>query len=361
MAKDIWNSKNFKEWEPKKQKRFRGRKIMEKNHSRTCIRCLTRSLGAKNAIDVDFGYELGPSEGVNLDPQALRNKNEDDNDLFLCDKCWNEEFQASLKDKMFFCDYCGLYYEAFEDIAHPERTTLMKHVCFAGIAHYWTGKSKEDSMLYIHYEDMPIAQDIVDVSGGSLEPVMIKFKFSSSSINCVLNFKRDGEMMNQLIFLIKQIPASHRSFDPVDYIWTIGESKFEPLKMLVNAQDKTRPFCCYHSDLNAFIYPPKVEKKDQSWAEEIKARHNFKTEQPEDFFHSVSAESLVLNQSTIETKMLQLIKPYINFEPALGNKMDFGRAYKLAARRLHPDLATGDASKMSELNMLWMQYKEVAK
>jgi hypothetical protein len=62
----------------------------------------------------------------------------------------------------------------------------------------------------------------------------------------------------------------------------------------------------------------------------------------------------------IKTKLIAIVQPFMPMplDELDCNKEWMMRAYKITARKLHPDLG-GDAAKMSELNSLYMQYKEI--
>jgi len=195
-------------------------------------------------------------------------------------------------------------------------------------------------MLYIHYEQFKLA----DVDA-------VKLIFGTKT-NHIIVGNLAWEQSKQIINLFKQIPSSKRSFDPVTKIWILPESI---LKLLLVMPDLGKTA---HNDLDAWLNPPKNQDSFK-WYDNA----NIKTEAPEDFFHAHTASSsCVLTETELQNKLVAIVEPLVTFK--LSSKEDMVRGYKLAARKLHPDLNGGSAKsakRMSELNSLWMQYKEVAK
>lgn len=196
-------------------------------------------------------------------------------------------------------------------------------------------------MIYIHYEQFKLA----DVDA-------IKLVFSSSKTSpSIIIGQSDWNKVKELSNIFKQIPSGKRSYDPIVKMWILPESI---LKVLLVMPDLGKTA---HNDLDAWLNPPK-NQDNFKWYDNA----NIKAEAPEDFFHAHTASSsCVLTETELQAKLLSIVKPFMKMpEDDNLNKEWFLRAYKITARKLHPDLG-GDANKMSELNMLWNQYKEIAR
>jgi len=214
---------------------------------------------------------------------------------------------------------------------------------------------KGNDMLYCHYELFTLNTTLAGTNiPTSLQ--MMKLKFSSSNINgSVVNFRRDGQVLQQIVQILKQIPAGKRSYDDTTNIWTVPFKSLDIINALLSSQiggANQTMFC--HVDLDAFLNPPAPESKNK-WSN-VKV----KTEKPEDFFYKPPTG---MDKNDIIARLTAIVMPYMaeSVKQSDGANLDkefFMRAYKITARKLHPDLG-GDPAKMSELNQLWMQYKEM--
>jgi hypothetical protein len=191
--------------------------------------------------------------------------------------------------------------------------------------------------IYVHYERVTIG-----------DQKLIKLAFSSSATRVHLHFTKDPEFTT-VITLLKQIPAGKRDYNPATRIWTVPESALEIFETLnIDVFE--------HPNLDAFINPPsQSEAKAKHWADSL--RDQVKVEAAEDFFKGSPVISGVSNPEALQQRLTAIISRYVSFE--LKDRESFLRGYKLTARKLHPDFG-GDAQKMSELNELWAQYKEVS-
>jgi hypothetical protein len=197
-------------------------------------------------------------------------------------------------------------------------------------------------MLYCHYQMLDI---------GGIE--MMKLVFSSQSRHANRLLSHDFETAKPIIHLIKQIPSAKRNYDPIWKVWTIPATHFSIIIGLVPQGNDIQ-----HTNLDEFINPPIPEQK--KWYDNA----NIKAESAEDFFHSHSpVTSSLMTETELKQRIAAIIYEVIipSYDLENGTKQDLLRAYKLAARRLHPDVIGGNAALMSELNSLWMQYKEIAK
>lgn len=197
---------------------------------------------------------------------------------------------------------------------------------------------------------------------------MVKLKFASNKSTVKLQTSDFNRVKTVYLPLLKQIPAGKRKFDVIDNVWTIPAYSFDVIRQLVEQETGTGYFSPYmgssnvikHKDLYKdyiFAANDTSSKTQKAWHETVREQASFEAEAAEDFFHqSVTVHEL--SATDIQQQLKLLIAPHINFE--LNGREDFMRGYKIAARRYHPDIKGGDAQKMSELNSLWMQYKEIA-
>lgn len=197
-------------------------------------------------------------------------------------------------------------------------------------------------MIYCHYENFTINTHI----DGTITK-LTKLVFSSHNISLNMYGKYNFEILKAYIFAIKQIPVSERTYDPKYKIWIILTDKFEVLKRL---WESTHPnMCISHPDLKLWI------EGKEGYKSEFEAREEQK---PEDFFYSTS-QPVGQPKVDMETARKQFVDFLIRQSIQVFENGDLIKSYKLAARKLHPDLNGGDSSKMSELNMLWQQYKQL--
>jgi hypothetical protein len=216
-------------------------------------------------------------------------------------------------------------------------------------------------MIYLHYETFNISANAANAMGLD-STQMVRLKFASNKNRVSLAKYDFDKVQKNLLPLLKQIPSGKRKYDPVDYVWTIPASTFAIIRILVE-HDGDPSAVIKHKDLyKDFIHFNwnQAAEPASSWHEQIRESEDFqqKVEAPEDFFkNNTTTITSVMTETEIKQKLALLIKPFINFD--LNVREDFMRGYKLACRRLHPDIKGGDAAKMSELNSLWMQYKEL--
>lgn len=198
-------------------------------------------------------------------------------------------------------------------------------------------------MLYGHYEKINIAGED-----------MYSIRFSSKPFKATKISNYDWLILNDIVAVIKQIPSGKRSYDPVTFVWTIPENGFRIIVSML----KHVGVVVEHQSLADFMNPSANNSSKPNWADQVRTSQSFKAkvESAEDFFKSNIISSATMNESEIKSKLRSLISPFVSFD--LEDKESFIRGYKFAARRLHPDLG-GDPVKMSELNELYAQYKEL--
>lgn len=269
------------------------------------------------------------------------------NDLYMCPSCEAQqivnEFENSFIDS---CYTCGFKYNI------PGTCACLTFL------HGKNFKLGYD-MLYCHYEIFQLPIDVGNMPAGSN---MMRFKFSSSTLKAsVLNFKRDGDVMKRTIELIKQIPTGKRSYDPATNIWTIpliNKTLIDGMifSQFISGGSNINQVVIEHPDLDQFINPPIQNTESKNTWSQTKV----KVENPEDFFYKAPT---ILSEPDIKMRLIEITKPYLSLPPTMDevNKEWFMRAYKITARKLHPDLNPdpSSAKKMSELNELWTQYKEL--
>lgn len=160
--------------------------------------------------------------------------------------------------------------------------------------------------------------------------------------------------------IVKQIPSTLRSYDDVTDIWTIPRDKFEDVvRKLVD--DSFCPMLVFGQSLDDFALnkPLNSNTSSNSWADAARKQASFKAEATEDFFKNAAPAQTLMPLEDVRTQLMQLIKPHVPATLELKDKESFLRGYKLAARKLHPDFNGGDSSKMTQLNYLFQQYKEL--
>lgn len=215
-------------------------------------------------------------------------------------------------------------------------------------------------MLYAHYEviNMLRVMNMLSSVRSQDDPTqnLVRFVASNSFTAVKTSFsKADYARLQSIIEVIKLIPSSQRSYDPSTKVWTLREDKFRSLMVF---WDRIQQVANLDSFLNFSLYSAATTARAaRADAWKTFQAGTLEVENPEDFFKAPpSAPSAVLSSEELRLKLSQLIKPYINF--SLSSREDFLRGYKIAARRLHPDVAGGSAAAMSELNSLFAQYKE---
>lgn len=191
--------------------------------------------------------------------------------------------------------------------------------------------------MYMHYQHIQLN------SGTKLT----KLKFSSYSHLNKIQGTNDFQKLKELVGFIKQIPATSREYDSKLNIWIIPRAQFNNLegifKTIYSIDTKE------HTDL-------------KRWAEgllEVEPEQVNAAPKPEDFFYSTQQP---VGQPKIDKETARkLFVDFISRESiSVFENGDLIKSYKLAARKLHPDLNGGDARKMTELNSLWQQYKSLA-
>lgn len=215
-------------------------------------------------------------------------------------------------------------------------------------------------MIHLHYEMFNISAKAAEAMGLD-STQMVKLKFASNKNIVKLSTLDFNKIKSDYLPLLKQIPAGKRKFDPLDNVWTIPASAFAVLKQIVEINSGSPQAVIRHKDLYAdFILASNQNNNSatqKAWHETVREQASFEAEAAEDFFHQQTITT-TMPVTDIQAKLRELILPFATFE--LNTREDFMRGYKIAARRYHPDVKGGDAQKMSELNSLWMQYKEIA-
>lgn len=195
-------------------------------------------------------------------------------------------------------------------------------------------------MLYCHYEHFTV-----------VDKNLTKLKFSSDTRRPAMVGDLNFINLKTCVEIIKQIPASLRTFEPYQNIWTIPASSFNLARTLWESTKKI--------DVNNFI--PHADLK--RWADGLEGvvlEHEKTAPKPEDFFYNTG--QVIGGPKVSKDQARMTLVDFLTREAiTVFENGDLIKSYKIAARKLHPDLNGGDASKMSELNMLWRQYKELEK
>lgn len=367
----------------------------EFNHDRTCIRCLTKDLGARNVINLDAMFNAFDS--VN----KLMHDTPELQDLYLCANCNGDQLAIEMRQSMWQCYNCECHFwssnlypnpnatinvaqintnfanaKAFLAEQNKHNTACLKQYPFGALPNIYLFLDPQEfqnnitrnpgaySMLTMHYEVVNLPASLNPDGPDKGEFIMIRAKFSSSYNDArIINFKRDGDYLTKhIVHMIKQIPSGYRTYDPATFIWMFPQKNFALIELLMKGQPsiKTTEATRLHTSLDDFISPP--TRKERIWADDLFDSGKIKVEAAEDFFNAGINSGEVIVPEDVKSKFIALIRPVISFDITINAERDvFLRGYKLAARKFHPDLAGGDAAKMSELNMLWSQYKEVVK
>lgn len=224
-------------------------------------------------------------------------------------------------------------------------------------------------MLCIHYEEMQMPNpaykqptNMSEIFNDNPQYLNYVRLVASGSVTTICRFYRqDWKEWENYMFMMKQLPSSRRSFDPVDNIWSIPLESFD----IIFAQATKQLHSGLPDGLNSFIHPPKRHTQS-AWEQKIKS-NNIKAEEVEDFFYGNVAESIRMPIDQIRTELIKIMSPYVSFDfdkynDDITDRAVLLRGYKLTARSLHPDnQRTGNAALMSQLNQLWAAYKEVVK
>lgn len=194
------------------------------------------------------------------------------------------------------------------------------------------------NMLYCHYEHFTVA-----------DKKLTKLKFSSDLFKPLMYGNINVLNLETCVIMIKQIPASERTFESLLKIWTIPTPSFDILRTL---WDKSNIII-----ENNFISHADLKR----WAEGLEGvvlEHEKTAPKPEDFFYNTGQVIDGLKVSKEQARMT-LVDFLTREAITVFENGDLIKSYKIAARKLHPDLNGGDATKMTELNFLWQQYKEL--
>lgn len=257
----------------------------------------------------------------------------------ICSKVY-EGFDSGLYDICFSCFISSQYSQSpqIPNYVIPTLEELLKIV--QAISGVQPNPSGATDMIYVHYEE---------IQAGGVLP-LTKFVFSSSSARSAGGDKAHTDRIKKCVEFIKQIPISDRSFDAVKYTWTVHTSAFLNLRALWNHMNYTidRQSYFLHADL----------KRWMDGLEGVVLEHEKVAPKPEDFFYSTS-QPVRTPKVDKETARMLLVDFLIYEQVQVFANGDLIKSYKQAARKLHPDLNGGDASKMTQLNYLWQQYKEL--
>lgn len=197
---------------------------------------------------------------------------------------------------------------------------------------------KGNTMLFVHYENISV-----------LGRPYVKLKFSTSGMSAQMNGASNFKLVKECVDYLKQIPATSRTFEPGTLFWTIPTSNFTLLKGIYIKLDKV-------PDTNFILHTDL--KRWNAGLEGVVLEHEKVAPKPEDFFYS-TAQPVGQPKVDIETARKTLVDFLIRESIQVFENGDIAKSYKIAARKLHPDLNGGDASKMTELNFLFQQYKSL--
>lgn len=217
----------------------------------------------------------------------------------------------------------------------------------------------------------------LDANGNITTIEMVEFVLNASGTEPDSNIYIPD--LNIAITFIKQIPASERTYDPINSYWTIKMNRFLIIQTLLSASNIVKPQNFIKVDnltkwallgraaqnINAqFKRPvgnPANPKSQAYWKAYGGADYEFKDPDAsideDDFFYSKTQPTTSASTplASIEASLLALLG--LSKLPAEATELT--RCYRKAALRLHPDHNAGDGSKMSELNSLWTQYKKL--
>jgi hypothetical protein len=198
-------------------------------------------------------------------------------------------------------------------------------------------------MVYVHYTTITIAG--IDYVG---------LCFSDSSSRLPIGFiKSDFITVKKIVEIIKQIPPSERVYDPISKIWTIPTPKFATLSNILRAM-QVKPLCWSPNDFDDFLAGKSHSTKVDSVEEAAKV-----APKAEDFFYTQAPIKKLVSEVEVETALCKLFD--LSYSDVESMRLNVKKLYRQAAKQLHPDLNGGDASKMTELNYYFQQYKTLGK
>jgi hypothetical protein len=226
--------------------------------------------------------------------------------------------------------------------------------------------------IYLHFE-----RSTLNPTGLLNPPVnIVRLIFSSGPNQANISWNKDKETFETFKKMLLQIPSSQRSYDATTHIWTIKADKFNLIVSLftpVNTREHG-PNSLYpgRATLANFIQncQTRSNRFNGAYGNTVFDRET-KAPNAEDFFYNksqpVSSTQMPLEQ--VRTKLFDLIgapaQPsisYANTNPSVSKDIDIKtltKLYRQAALKYHPDRNNGDATQMSQLNMLWQQYKSM--
>lgn len=201
--------------------------------------------------------------------------------------------------------------------------------------------------MYLYYEKTPGRNPIDDI---------YEFILSSYGATGDVDFgrKTDKALTMMLSSMFKQVATKNTLYDPITHIWTfIGH--YGQIILAFIESGKTQGIISgleviEVDNLQERVKTGTLNKKNKS--KQIEGERKFKEE---DFFYAPVTQDSGLSGPALVQKLVPLLLCSED-ELTKADNQQLKKFYRLAAMRLHPDRNNGDASKMSELNMLWGIY-----
>jgi len=200
--------------------------------------------------------------------------------------------------------------------------------------------------VYYQETKMPQLDSELRPTGVYTDIVCIYFKSTWKSL-------KDREREYLIQDLKKFIPFTERTYDPIDHFWTIPAEKFKYLK--------TFWMGLYEMPDSSFVKVKDIRSVRGTSTDPDSKPEEQKLD-PEEFFYNKQSTALSVDKLPLAT-LRERLQAFI--DSALGaeasERLDSPtcnarKLYLKTVRKLHPDLNSGDSSKMSEFNMLWQNY-----
>lgn len=254
------------------------------------------------------------------------------------------------------CQKCGYVEAHFNPVGNRTATgaqAVQNRAYTKAWNNYVNNQQRGTDMLYCHYEHFTLnIKSPLGLGAGSVQPYT-RLMFASYTNKSSVAYASFAHLKDIIIPLIKQIPASQRSFEPLYNIWTLPTYTYDTLRKLLDAvASHVKVTFIEHFNLEAWLDDPDGSK----------AARSAKAVKPEDFFYNTTqpTTSGTMPIALLEAKLEELLKEVDTLIklPSLS-KEEKAKLYKKAARKFHPDLNMGDAKKMTEFNYLWQEYSKL--
>lgn len=159
-----------------------------------------------------------------------------------------------------------------------------------------------------------------------------------------ISWSTDRPVHEFLLLMFKKIPIAYRTFNPDTKVWSFIGGQGEVLLKQIEAAALGAGL----SSKIKFEEIPELATQMEAGGIDRSKKKQFN---PEDFYYNKNAPVATKTLSKEEVKKKLLVLFDCGVEPL--DAVEWKKLYRKAALKYHPDRNGGDASKMSELNMLW--------